>query len=317
MTSTTGAAPLQGEELKAAWLRIKEGKGFIPLKIGADTLGVPEAVLQNVLQGPGIVRLRSEFVPLLESVRQLGKIMGNLRNGHFVALPVGEFSELSFEGDIARARGGAIDVSFNLARWSSAFGVTEESRGALRRNLCFFDDCGDAAYKVILWSKEADDIFDKLVEKFKGNSDEKVVTSGSNHEDWSSTEKYQDLQSISDDAPKRTESLFRACIEQEINVEWYIPTRAAAQTYRGPLRTMEARKDLEGWFDILYPHFMTHMGVAEVARCVIAPSETSQSQSVVMIGGNDRVICVLGLGSDNRPAAKDAWAEAVTSGVIG
>ena len=295
MSASTATAPLEGEDLKAAWMDLKEGKGFLPLKIGADALGVPEAVLQNVLQSSGVVRLKNDIVGILKSAPRLGKIMGNLRNDCLVSLPVGEFSELNFDGDICRVRGGMIDAAFNLPRWSTAFGITEESRGATRRNLYFFDDCGDSAYKIILWSQDANDIFDELVEQFRGDSDADVVTAGSNREDWLSTEKYQEYQSISDGAAKHAETLFRGCVDQEINVEMFIPTRAASQTYRGPLRSMEARNDMEGWFDIIYPHFMTHVGISEVARCVLEADGSAQSSSVVLVDGADHVICKLSL----------------------
>ena len=67
MSASTATAPLEGEDLKAAWMDLKEGKGFLPLKIGADALGVPEAVLQNVLQSSGVVRLKNDIVGILKS----------------------------------------------------------------------------------------------------------------------------------------------------------------------------------------------------------------------------------------------------------
>jgi hypothetical protein len=68
---------------------------------------------------------------------------------------------------------------------------------------------------------------------------------------------------------------------------------------------------MEGWFDIIYPHFMTHVGISEVARCVLEADGSSQSSSVVLVDGADHVICKLSLGTDNKTSAQEAWADLI------
>jgi putative heme degradation protein len=238
-----------------------------------------------------------------------------VRNDHLVAMPVGSFDEVTIDGTKGRAHGGTVDIHFDFSRFGSVFALTDESKGAIRRSLYFFDDCGAAALKALLWSKEGDDAFEALVERFREPAPGDVVTAPKSKEDWRSAKEFASGRSVEDKAQDRAIALIQAVIDHEINVDWRIPARATEERYSGPLRNLRKREDSEGWYDVNYPHFNTHLAVCNIARLASVNDPKSGAPAVALIDGADMLICRIALAADNSPKAKDAWAAAVLDAV--
>jgi len=310
MNSTKASVNAKRPDLKAAWERLRTEQGINSQRDGAAMLGVPEVVLQDASSGPSVIRLKPKFAELIQSARNFGRVLTLVRNDSFIAMPVGEFEEVSIKDSRGRAHGGPVDVSFDLTRWGTAYGLIDESKGAVRRSLYFFDDCGEAAMKVLVWSKDGEPAFNEVIERFRDDDPGDVVIRPRNDADWRSAEDFAGGRSTKSGAPKRALDLLQTVVDREINVDLRIPTRAAEERYVGPIRSLRAR-ETEGWYDVTYPHFNTHLGTLDIARCALKSDGTSGTPLVGFIDARDRVICRLTVAPDANAQAKAAWAKAV------
>jgi putative hemin transport protein len=220
--------------LKSAWQKLQEEKGISVQREGAAALGVPEAVLQNAQAGPAVVRLRPEFAAILRELPRLGRLMTIVRNDSFVALPVGTVSDVKLDGTFGQLTGGPIDVSFDVSRWGSAFALYEESGHSVRRIFYFFDDCGDSALRVLLWSRDGQAEFDALVEGYRDPRPGDVPTTPRDKADWRSAAEFPAAHRVEDEAPRHTAALLETLTATETMVDWIVPAGASRARYVGP-----------------------------------------------------------------------------------
>lgn len=300
--------------LKSRFEALKKERGPLPTRDGAQELGVSEAALLNALCGDSPVRLRDDFRSILEHVKDFGRIMGLVRNDHFVAMPIGAFNELSFDGNRGHATGGNIDFTFDLSRWASAFAMKEMSHGTLRRMIQFFDDSGDAVFKVVLWSDDGNDAFDAFMEEFRVDASTPLNDAQKGAAGWQSFTARDDERIVTGNAPAKTQDFLQACIDNNIEITLQIPTNASMEIYRGPLRKLEPRNN-PGWIDLRYPHFTTHFGVGEVAKIAI-DQDGDDFGVVTMVDASDRIICRVANATPDDPDARDAWSTAIASKLL-
>ncbi len=299
-------------DLKSRFEDLKKERGRLPARDGARELGVSEAALVNAMTSDTTVRLRDDFKAILERVKDFGRIMGLVRNDDFVAMPIGEFSELSFDGTQGRAKGGNIDLTFDLEHWASAFAMKELSHDTLRRMIQFFDDSGEAVFKVVLWSSDGNDAYDAFMDEFKVDPSTPLNDNQTNPSAWQNFVQPDNAKLITDDAPAKTQDFLQACIDNKLEIELQIPTNASLETYRGPLRKLEPR-DQPGWIDLRYPHFTTHFGVGAVAKVSVAQDDAGFG-AVSLVDSSDRIICRVSCAGD--AGAKDGWSTAVASSLL-
>jgi len=308
MPIASSDAGLLGADLKAAYQALIEERGFLPSVMAARILGVKEATLIHVLIGEDISQLSPDFAGLLNGARDLGKIMALVNNKHMVAMPIGEFSELDIVDNRGHARGGMIDLSFDLSRWGSVFSIVQEAHGAVRRNISFFDDCGDAVLQIIVWSKGGDAAYDTLVEQYRTEPPDALDLNPSEDAGWRTVEDGNLSHRVDEDVPSRTEAFLRQVVEREILIDVHIPTRACAQHYAGPLRAVERREDLPGyWVDLKYPHFNSHFELGGLASYAVGGNEGSQSKSLTLIDESNSIVCTFALAKEAQPAVRDNW----------
>ncbi len=307
------STPSPSADLKAAWDKLVEDRGQLPLRMAADIIGTTEAQLLEARSGESIKRLTSDFGEILKEAQGLGQLMTLVRNDYFVTMPVGKFESLNIEGPHGRATGGPINIDFDLTGWGSAFSIVEESHGSLRRNIQFLDKSGDAVVKIVLWSKGSDDEFDRLIERFEDHSPKPLTIRGSADAGWMSFAEPENAVSISNNLSAKIQALFQVCVDEEVDIELRVPTRASAETYRGPIRDVEPRDEEGNWIDFRYPHFTSHFFVGQVSHGLAYDEDDTNNHVLTVVDKDNRVACTAKLPKGTNPAIDKAWSEAIST----
>lgn len=201
-----------------------------------------------------------------------------------------------------------IDLSFDLSRWGSVFSIVQEAHGAVRRNISFFDDCGDAVLQIVVWSKDGNAAYDALVEQYRTEPSDTLDLNPSEDAGWRTVEDGKLSRRVDEDVPSRIEAFLRQVVEREILIDVQIPTRASTQHYAGPLRAVERRTDLPGyWVDLKYPHFNSHFELGGLASYAVSGNDGPQSKSLTLIDEGNSIVCTFALAKDAQPAARESW----------
>ncbi len=119
------------------------------LRDTARALDLTEAHVVNVHPAADVVRLTDDWPLLMHVIAQLGRVKTMTRNEHAVIEKDGCVEGVEFFGpSMGQAVGKDIDLRLFTQQWGSAFGVFEETPGAVRRSIQIFDRHGASVFKV-------------------------------------------------------------------------------------------------------------------------------------------------------------------------
>ena len=132
----------------------------------AHAMQLSEAAATALFVGEYVIRLKDDFIGLVERCGELGEVMALTRNEACVHERTGHYVELSHSGTMGMALGEEIDLRIFYGQWASAFAVSETSTAGTQRSLQFFDTYGDAVHKIFLREKSELSAWMVLTEEF-------------------------------------------------------------------------------------------------------------------------------------------------------
>jgi putative hemin transport protein len=150
-------------ELLERYSRLRQAEPKLRARDAAARLGVSECELVAARCRQGVTRLDGRWGPLLKSLPELGTVMTLTRNDYAVHEKVGRFEDVSVSESGGLVLGADIDLRINFSRWRFGYAVTEESSGAVRNSLQFFDGAGTAVQKIYLRDDSDRDAHARLV----------------------------------------------------------------------------------------------------------------------------------------------------------
>ncbi len=150
-------------------------------KDAAKTLGVSEEELVAArIDGTTIFRLENKPEEILAEVHTLGEVMALTRNESVVHERKGIYNNISFftEGPMRMglAVNADIDLRLFMKQWSSAYSVTEQTKGGPKKSLQFFGKDGLALHKIYLTPKSDEAAYDAIVNKYRSEAQETEIT---------------------------------------------------------------------------------------------------------------------------------------------
>lgn len=160
-------AETAGQDLLAAWQRLREDQPRLRIRDAATALKVTEAELLYASRGERVVRLTPDWRALFDGVREMGEVMALTRNHHCVHERHGLYDNITLtpNGQMGLVVNGAIDLRLFMGSWSSLFAVSEANGdGTLRRSLQVFDRYGQAVHKIFLTAASMPLPWGRLVE---------------------------------------------------------------------------------------------------------------------------------------------------------
>lgn len=158
--------------LKEQYESIKASNPKIRIRNAAQELNVSEAQLLALGIGEGTTLLNPSFQEILKDVISLGEVMALTRNNSVVHECKGIYDNVSFQGPIGLAVNKDIDLRLFMMHWKYAFAVAEGDRKSIQ----IFDKSGEATHKIYVTPLSNVDAFDALVEKFKAEDQNAILT---------------------------------------------------------------------------------------------------------------------------------------------
>jgi putative hemin transport protein len=140
---------------------------------------ITEAQLVAAHVGEGVVRLRPDVETLLSAAPSLGEVLCLTRNESAVHEKIGPFEKVRFGKHASTVLGEQIDLRIFSRHWASGFAVEKlDKEGNTRRSLQFFDQAGEAVFKI--HARPATDLaaFDALVMQLRAAEQSQVIEIG-------------------------------------------------------------------------------------------------------------------------------------------
>lgn len=160
-------------DLKEKWEALKAENPHIRIRNAAAQFGVSEAELLATGIGEGVTVLNPDFPGILTEAEKLGKVMALTRNDECVHERKGTYLNGDFSSPHAQLFVGEdIDLRIFLNHWKFAFAVVEGDKKSLQ----FFGKDGLALHKIYLTKNSEEAAFDAIVEKFKAEDQNQVLT---------------------------------------------------------------------------------------------------------------------------------------------
>lgn len=188
-------------DLKERWAELKENSPKMRIRNAAEELGVSEVELLATKVGNGVIRLKSDFKAILMKIESLGKVMALTRNNDVVHERKGVYLNGSFESPhVGLFVGADIDLRIFIACWTSAYAVSEESRGKMRHSIQFFANDGEAIHKIYLTDDSNEEAYHTLVKEFTDeNQEERQAVTASRPKPPTKADKDVELEKFRED----------------------------------------------------------------------------------------------------------------------
>ncbi len=160
------------------WARFRAENPQTRIRDAAAALGVSEAELLATEIGATVVRLTDNFDEILQEFHTLGRVMALTRNEEIVHERKGEYGAvevMSGHGKMGLVLGDDIDLRIFFAHWKFGFAVKSENPRGTMRSFQFFDPSGTAIHKIFLTDASDSALYEKLVEKYRGDDQSPAI----------------------------------------------------------------------------------------------------------------------------------------------
>ena len=303
---TTTLSP--DKNLKARWLRLREGESGLRARDAATRLGVSEGELVAARCGDDSVRLEGPWGELIKRLPELGEVMALTRNDHVVHEKTGIFEKVSVMGAMGLVLGRDIDLRLFLGRWVSGFAVAEPAQDGVRHSLQFFDASGTAVHKVYL--RDASDFaaYERLIGDFIADDQspglaahpvpapepqrpDSAIDREALRERWLALQDVHDFHSLltefglgrvqalrlagEDLARPVAPSSFRTALEraaaESLPIMVFVGSPGVVQIHTGPIANL---RTVGPWFNVLDPGFNLHLREDGVAGAWVVRKPT-------------------------------------------
>lgn len=151
------------ENLKTAWVRLRQDNPLLRIRDAAAQLGVSELELLALSCGTTATRLAADWAELVRSLPRLGRVMALTRNDHAVHERHGRYGGECVPGAQPED---ALELRLHPELWQFGFAVIESGRGGERHSLQFFNAHGAAVHKVYLTEASHHPGYETLVERY-------------------------------------------------------------------------------------------------------------------------------------------------------
>jgi putative hemin transport protein len=310
----------------ADFLELTEAE-LIDAHVGVSKLDVVRSS-PNVAKA---IRLRKSWPEIIKLIEGLGQVMALTRNHWAVHEKIGQYDQVSLQGDIGLVAGHGIDLRLFYRQWEFAYIFEEGKQSTLQKSIQFFDEFGQAVHKIFLLPESQHAHLDFMAQQLADSNQEPGILIHERRELTISTE--EKLKDIDREALKahweqlqdtheffnilkkfnlnRLEALILvghgyaqlldkssvkflldSAAHLDIPLTIYVGNRGAVQVYAGLIKHVVDSKD---WLNILDPTFNFHLKVAELPSVwlVRKPSKDGVITSMEILDAAGEVIAMI------------------------
>ena len=297
-------------DLAQRWSELQAAEPGLRIRNAAEKLGVTEVELLQTRTGNGVTRLTDDMRSIMSSIGELGHVMALTRNNDVVHERKGTYLGASINpGPVGLYVGKDIDLRIFWGPWASAFAVSEEGKGGVRRSLQFFGTDGEAVHKIYLTDTSDAAAYDALVAKFTAIDAAPVTVKPWPAEpaelpdaqvdveafraEWLALKDTHDFYGmVKKHRLTRTQALrlapaggyavpvktgaLRATLTAAATdgspIMVFVGNKGMIQIHTGPVKKLA---DVPGWFNVLDPEFNLHVREAAIDRAWIVRKPTT------------------------------------------
>lgn len=310
------------DNLKQRWQTLLQKEPHLLARNAAERLNVSEGELVACRCGDSVMRLRNDYIALLESLVKVGQVMTITRNDYVVHEKKGYYSNLQLK----EHGGGAFDHNINLriyfGNWAHVFAVIENGRQSIQ----IFDADGTAVHKIYCTDNSYEDAWGSVIARFiSDNQSTQMITKPAYqpyipqakenvdvpallkqwraindlHEFWFMLRDHQltrlDALSLADtDLARRVHddawrTVFEHVRDSGLPIMVFVRSPGVAQIHTGAIHNIVEK---DGWFNILDPSFNLHLRAEAVAQTwvVYRPCEHGGQTSLEMYDAQGELI---------------------------
>ncbi|MQR01964.1 hemin-degrading factor [Glaciimonas soli] len=169
----------QNTTLRTTFLKTKSSQN-LRNREAAALIGISEAEAIATCIGKHdnteVIRLKPDFINIMEQVPQLGSVMALTRNDSAVHEKDGAYLKMSHNGHVGLALGEAIDLRIFYSQWKFGCAVIEETPRGIQKSLQFFDRHGTAVHKVFLREHSQHEAYEKLVQQYRDGNQQPGIS---------------------------------------------------------------------------------------------------------------------------------------------
>lgn len=286
---------------------------------------ISEAELVAAYVGNSVVALRPDVEAFLNAAPGLGEVMALTRNESAVHEKIGPFEEVKFNAHASMVLGDEIDLRIFPRHWAHAFAVEKTDKdSAVRRSIQFFDEAGDAVFK--LHARPATDLaaWAGLVATLRSEVQSDTVTIRaiphesehpeaadaaelkSHWEQLTDTHQFfpmlkklrltrrQALHRIGTDYawpldPAAVKLMFDAAAETGLPIMVFIANRGCVQIHSAPVVSVQT---MGPWLNIMDPTFHMHLRLDQIAEiwAVRKPTKDGHVTSLEALSADGQLI---------------------------
>ncbi|HTF17926.1 MAG TPA: ChuX/HutX family heme-like substrate-binding protein [Chryseolinea sp.] len=164
--------------LKEKWEAIQQSCPGIRIRDAAKKIGVGEAVLLATKTGDDVIRLNGPWPTLLQTFKELGRVMSLTRNDACILEHKGSFQSIDILDNGSHSMAtviGPIETRVFFAAWTFAFAVTENKSDRVLKSIQIFDKAGDAITKIYLQEGSNEEAFNRIVTGFRASDQGNIL----------------------------------------------------------------------------------------------------------------------------------------------
>ena len=158
--------------LREKWVRTKSENPRMRQRDIAEVLNISEGTLVASELGNQAVKLKGDWMELIESVEGLGHVMALTRNASAVIETEGVYETAEKMGPVGLVVGENIDLRLFLNSWDAGFALPLKSAKGSRLSLQFFNQAGAAVHKIFATERTNAQAFEELIEKNRADEQE-------------------------------------------------------------------------------------------------------------------------------------------------
>ncbi|WP_087690683.1 hemin-degrading factor [Pandoraea sp. PE-S2R-1] len=311
----------------------------------AAALGVSEGETVAAFVGEHVVRLRPDFIEIVEALPSLGRVMALTRNNAAVHEKDGPYEKLSHNGTIGLGLGKELDLRIFYHQWAYGYAVETPADNGPRRSLQFFDKTGTAVHKMFLRDHSDVGAFEALVAKYRADDQtpgEQVVAADAPkaetpdadidvaafQRDWlAMTDTHQFFEMLRRHGVSRAQALrlapadhaqsipaasVRTLLEDaagtDLPIMVFVGNAGMIQIHTGPVQNIRV---MGPWVNVLDPGFNLHLreDLVDTAWIVRKPTSDGIVSSLELLDASGMVIAMFFGERKPGQAEREDWRE--------
>ena len=248
----------------AHFLEITEAE-LIDAHVGVSKLDV----IKSSPQMARAVRLKKPWVSWMPMIQKLGDVMSLTRNSSAVHEVMGSYKNAYSENGAHKIVSNHLQLQLKYQFWEFAYLFEESKSNTAQRSIQFFDESGQAVYKIFLLPHSHHWYFDEIAKRYgDAHQDPGILIHEKGDEEAlpqpSQFTRLDELKGLTGESatvidPQALRIILGSAAHLNLPLMIVVANQAVQQTYQGPILEMI---EMKSWLHLINPEFNLHLDLS-------------------------------------------------------